>query len=252
MRLLGKLTWVEAKLFVREPLAMIFTFGFPFLMLIVLAGVFGNELESGNPEDVAAWRGVGPTDYYAPAYVALVMASIGLVAMPLRIAGYRERGVLRRFRAAGFGLATVVGSQVIVGLTLIIIGALGIGIISRLFYGAMLPESYLEVAAAFALGAVCFTAIGVALGAILPTARTAQGAGIMLFFTMLLLSGSGPPREVLGDAMRWISNPLPLTHVVLALQTPWLGYGWDTWAILWIVVVTVASIVVALRFFRWD
>ena len=252
MRLLGKLAWIEAKLFVREPLAMVFTFVFPFFMLVVLAGVFGNDLVATDPEAVKAWRGVGPTDYYAPAYIGLVMASIGLVAMPLRIAGYRERGVLRRFRAAGFPLATVIGSQVVMGLALIVIAGLGIALMSRVFYGAMLPESFAQVLAAFAIGAVCFTAIGMALGAVLPTARAAQGAGIILFFAMLMLSGSGPPRGVLSDPMRWISDALPLTHVVLALQTPWLGYGWDMWAFVGVMAFTVGSTLVALRFFRWD
>lgn len=252
MRLLAKLTWIEAKLFVREPLAMVFTFVFPFFMLLVLAGVFGNEIDMSDPEDLEAWRRVGPTDYYAPAYVGLVMASIGLVAMPLRLAGYRERGVLRRFRAAGFPLATVLGSQVAMGLALIVIAAVGISMMSTLVYGAMLPESYGQVLAAFAASAVCFTAVGVALGAVLPTARSAQGAGIILFFAMLLLSGSGPPREVLSDPMRWSSDVLPLTYVVLSLQTPWLGYGWDTWAFVGVVAFTVGSAVVALRFFRWD
>jgi ABC-2 type transport system permease protein len=116
----------------------------------------------------------------------------------------------------------------------------------------MLPESPAQVLVAFAVGAVCFTAIGVALGAVLPTARAAQGAGIILFFAMLMLSGSGPPRDVLSDPMRWISDVLPLTHVVLTLQTPWLGYGWDTWAFVGVLAFTTGSIAVALRFFRWE
>jgi ABC-2 type transport system permease protein len=91
MRLLGKLVWVEAKLFVRDPLSMIFTFAFPFFMLVVLAGVFGNDVDASDPEGLKAWRGVGPVDYYAPAYVALVMASIGLIAGPPPC-GYRENG----------------------------------------------------------------------------------------------------------------------------------------------------------------
>jgi ABC-2 type transport system permease protein len=252
MSLLAKLTWIEAKLFAREPLAMVFTFVFPFFMLLVLAGVFGNEVDTGDSEALEAWRGVGPTDYYAPAYVGLVMASIGLVAMPLRLAGYRERGVLRRFRAAGFPLATVIGSQVVMGLALIVIAAIGISLMSTLVYGATLPESSAQVLAAFVAGALCFTAIGVALGAVLPTARAAQGAGIILFFIMLMLSGSGPPRGVLSDPMLWISDLLPLTYVVLSLQTPWLGYGWDTWAFVGVVAFATGSIAVALRFFRWE
>jgi ABC-2 type transport system permease protein len=78
MRLTRKLAWVEAKLFLREPLTVIFTFAFPFFMLVVLAGVFGNDLDRTDPEEIDAWSGVGPVDYYAPAYVALVLARTAL------------------------------------------------------------------------------------------------------------------------------------------------------------------------------
>jgi len=252
MRLLAKLTWVEAKLFVREPLAMIFTFAFPFFMLVVLAGVFGNEVDVTDAENLRAWRGVGPVDYYAAAYVALVMASIGLVAMPLRIATYRERGVLRRFRAAGFGLPVVLGSQVLMAAALTLLAAFGIALASNLFYGAAVPESFGQVIAAFAIGMACFIAIGLALGAVLPTARAAQGAGIILFFAMMMLGGAGPPRPVLSDPMRWLGSGLPLTHVVYSLQTPWLGLGWDTWAVVFTLLFTIGSAAIALRFFRWE
>src|SRR5690606_32776157 len=63
-----KLTWIEAKLFLREPLAVIFAFAFPFFVLFVLGGVFGNETPD-NEEDLRIWRGVAPTQYYLPAYV---------------------------------------------------------------------------------------------------------------------------------------------------------------------------------------
>lgn len=255
MRLLVKLSWVEAKLFLREPLALIFTFAFPFLMLIVLAGVFGNDLDPGDPdyaEQIRVWRGVGPTDYYAPAYVVLVISSVGLIALPLRMASYRERGVLRRFHAAGLSLPALIGSQVAVASALVLIGSAGIALAANLLYGAMLPESWTQSLAAYAAGLACFCAIGVALGAILPTARTAQGAGLILFFVMMMIGGAGPPRAVLSLPMRWLSNPLPFTHAVLALQDPWIGRGWDWTAFAIVLAFAAAASAVAVRWFRWD
>lgn len=252
MRLLARLSWVEAKLFLREPLALIFTFAFPFFMLIVLAGVFGNDIETDDEEFLRVWRGVGPTDFYAPAYVALVIASVGLIALPVRMAGYRERGVLRRFHAAGLSLPVVIGSQVVVAAVLVIAGSIGIAAVARLFYGAMLPEAWPQSLMAFVLGLACFCAIGVALGAVLPTARAAQGAGLILFFVMMMTGGAGPPRDVLGDALRWMSDPLPFTHVVLALQGPWLGKEW-AWTSFWVVLAFIAGAsTISVRFFRWD
>jgi ABC-2 type transport system permease protein len=252
MRLLARLSWVEAKLFLREPLALIFTFAFPFFMLIVLAGVFGNDIDPTDAENLRVWRGVGPTDFYAPAYVALVIASVGLIALPVRMAGYRERGVLRRFRAAGLSLPVVIGSQVVVAAVLVIAGSIGIAAVARLLYGAMLPEAWPQSLMAYALGLACFCAIGVALGAVLPTARAAQGAGLILFFLMMMIGGAGPPREVLGSALRVMSDPLPFTHVVLTLQGPWLGKGWD-WTSFWIVLAFIGGAsVISFRYFRWD
>lgn len=79
MRGVRKLAWVEVKLFIREPLALIFAFAFPFFMLFILVGVFGNDIDTADPEGLRVWRGVGPSDYYVSTYVGLVMASAGLI-----------------------------------------------------------------------------------------------------------------------------------------------------------------------------
>ncbi|NUQ54325.1 MAG: ABC transporter permease [Dehalococcoidia bacterium] len=216
------------KLFFREPMALIFSFAFPFFVMFILAGVFGNEIDTEDPESLEVWRGVGPADYYVPAYVGIVMASMGLISLPLRLATYRERGVLRRFRAAGFPAGAIIISQVAVALGIAAVGAIAITVSSTLFYGTQAPEMPLATLGAWLLGAGAFAAIGIFLGAILPTARTAQGGGLILFFMMMFISGGGPPRGALTDSMRTVSDFLPLTHVVLMLQDTWLGEGWNT------------------------
>jgi ABC-2 type transport system permease protein len=76
-----------------------------------------------------------------------------------------------------------------------------------------------------AVGALSFVALGLLLGSLAPTARAAQAIGLVLFFPMWLLSGAGPPRGVMTEAMRQLSDVLPLTRVVTAIQEPWLGTG---------------------------
>lgn len=104
----------------------------------------------------------------------------------------------------------------------------------------------------FVLAALAFAAFGVLLGSVLPTSRSAQGAGIMLFFVMFLLSGSGPPREVLTGPMRMVGDLLPLSWVVILLQDAWLGFGWATAASLVVAGVFASSAVLAAQFFRWE
>jgi hypothetical protein len=61
------------------------------------------------------------------------------------------------------------------------------------------------------LGAIAFISIGIALGTALPSARSAQGLGMVLFFPFFLLGGAGPPPDAMGDLMSSIANAVPLT-----------------------------------------
>ena len=77
VRTLAKLTWVELKLLVREPLTVLFAFALPVIVLFVLGGVFGNDV------DTEFYRGIGAMDFYVPAYVGLVIASVALISIPV-------------------------------------------------------------------------------------------------------------------------------------------------------------------------
>jgi ABC-2 type transport system permease protein len=132
------------------------------------------------------------------------------------------------------------------------IGAIGIVAASSLFYETELPQHLLQALAAFALTAALFASIGVFLGSLLPTSRAAQGAGLLLFFVMMFISGAGPPREVLSDEMQAFSNALPLTHAIVLLQDSWLGYGWNWTASLVMSGMLAGTAVLSLRLFRWE
>jgi ABC-2 type transport system permease protein len=246
MQTLSKLTWVEIKLFVREPLTMVFTLALPIIFLLVMGGVFGNT------PDPTVFRGVGPMDYYMPSYFGLVLAAIGLVALPIHLTGYRERGVLRRFRASSFSIWSVLGSQLIVSFVIAVLGSLlitGVGIVA---YHPHMPAQPALLAPAFILATFCFTALGFFLGAVIPTTRAAQGLGLILFFVMLILGGAGPPPEVLTGAMSIIGDITPLRYVIITLQDPWLGFGWNGQASLITAGFMIVSIILSARFFRWE
>ena len=248
MRVLAKLTWVEIKLFVREPITMVFTFALPLIFLFVMGEVFGNTPDP----DGTVYRGVGPLTYYVAAYIGLATASIGVVALPVHLTGYRERGVLRRFRASSVSLWALFGSQVIVSLTIALLGAVLLVAAALPVYDADLPQSPGLFVAAFMLSVLCFSAVGVFLGAVLPTTRAAQGLGLILFFVMLILAGAGPPPEVFTTVMRWIGDATPLRWVILLLQDPWLGFGWSVKASLVVCGITAAAALLSARFFRWE
>jgi ABC-2 type transport system permease protein len=245
VKVLRKLSWLELKLFAREPITVLFTLALPLVILYVLGGVFGS---TPNPD----FRGVRPINYYLPAYVGLVIASIGLIGLPVHVAAYRERGVLRRFRASAVPASSVFGAQVFVALVAATLGALVLIVATVLAYDIAAPEFPLGVAAAFLLGVLCFAAIGFLLGAVLPTPRAAQGVGVLLWFVMFMISGSGPPPGVLPDSMQTVADATPLKHVILLVQDPWLGFGWNNGRLIVVLAVLVAAALASARWLRWD
>jgi ABC-2 type transport system permease protein len=249
MRTLFKLTWVEIKLFIREPMTVVFTLALPIIFLLVMGGVFGNTPTA----DI--YRGVGAMNYYMPSYYGLVMMAIGTVALPVHLTGYRERGILRRFRASSFSVWSVLGSQLLVSVIIAILGSLLVTVLGTVTYSPDMPENIPQVIAAFLLGVACFTAFGFFLGAVLPSTRSAQGIGLILFFVMMILGGAGPPPEVMTGAMGVIGDLTPLRYVILTLQNAWLpgpDFDWYTSASLITAGITLVSALLAARFFRWE
>src|SRR5919106_1417692 len=181
MRALARTTWVELKLFRREPLTVAVTLGLPLVLLFVLGGVFGN---TPDPE---VYRGVG--------------SSVPMWA--------------------------VIGAQVMVTLVVAFLGSVLLITVASVTYDIHFPSSVPLVVGGFFLSGLSFSAIGVFLGSAFPTARAAQGAGLMLWFVMMILGGAGPPPEVLTEGMRAVGDATPVRHVILLLQDAWLGFGWN-------------------------
>jgi ABC-2 type transport system permease protein len=147
---------------------------------------------------------------------------------------------------------SVLGSQTMVSFIIAILGSILITILGIVTYHPHMPVYPWLLAGAFVIGVVCFTCFGFFLGAVLPSTRSAQGVGLILFFLMMILGGAGPPPEVLTGAMDVVGKIMPLRHVILMLQDPWLGFGWHTSASLITAGITVVSALLAARFFRWE
>jgi ABC-2 type transport system permease protein len=129
--------------------------------------------------------GHGPLELYVPAYIGLVWASVGLLALPVHLARYREDGVMRRLHASAASRWAVLGSQANVTSAMALAGGV-------LAYHIHAPRAPAGVLAAWLVAGVVFACLGILLSCI-PTSRGSLGAGLGLFFVMML-SGAGRSR----------------------------------------------------------
>jgi ABC-2 type transport system permease protein len=247
MRALAKLTFVELKLFVREPVTLVFTLILPLIILIVMGEVFGKSAANNS-----FYRGVNAMDYYAPAYIGIVIAAIGLVAIPVHIAGYRERGILRRFSASSLSAKSLFSSQVAVSLLITAVCVCVLLLPSIFVYHIQAPISLSLVIGGSVLAMLSFITLGVFLGFLLPSARAAQGVGIVLFFFMFMIPGAGPPRAAMSPLMQDVGQVMPVWHVTSLLQDAWLGYGWNVLASLILTGILLLAIVFSFLVFKWE
>jgi ABC-2 type transport system permease protein len=177
----------------------------------------------------------------------VVIAAMGLVMLPVHLASYRERGVLRRFAAAGFPRWSFPVSQLIVGLATTAVSCALLLAVAAPVYGIPPLHAWWRVAAALALGSIAFVSLGVVLGSVLPSARSAQAVGLLIFFPSFLLGAGGPPPHVMGAAVRQVAGPLPLTLLTNAVREPWLGIGSATGSLIAVAALAVAATILAAR-----
>jgi ABC-2 type transport system permease protein len=115
------MTRTEFRLFRREPFSVVFVLAFP-LMMVLLAAVFGNKQADAHKiqrDADVAWR-----DPHSAASVAVIVAALGLMTLPITLANYRQRGILRRFRASSVPAPTIVGAQLTLALVTFVAGTL--------------------------------------------------------------------------------------------------------------------------------
>jgi ABC-2 type transport system permease protein len=236
----SRLLRAEVVLMARDPLTLTFVFVFPIVTMLIIGGSFGT-----TPD--ADFEGVNPAHWYVASYLTVVIAATGLVMLPVHMASYRERGVLRRLAAAGFPRWSFAIAQLVMGVAMVVIAAALLLAVAAPIYGVPAVEQPWRVVVGFLFGAVGFVSLGVLLGSVLPSARSAQAVGLLLFFPSFLLGAGGPPPSVLGAGLRQVADVLPLTLVTNAIRVPWLGLGNATGTMLAVVGLAVVACLVAAR-----
>ncbi len=235
-----RLLRAELRLVVRDPLVLTFVLVFPIVTMLIIGGAFGTEPDP-------AFAGTNPSQWYVASYFTVVIGATGLVMLPVHLASYRERGVLRRFAAAGFPRRSFAVAELVVGLvTIAVAGVVLLGVAAPV-YGIPRVHSVVPVVAGIALGSVAFVSIGIVLGTLLPSARAAQAVGLMLFFPSFLLGAGGPPPHVMGSALRQVADYLPLTWVTTSIREPWLGIGTADGTLAQVAVLAVVATAFAVR-----
>lgn len=241
-----KLTWVEIKIFAREPMGFVGTLLIPVVVFLVLGRAFG----AANPRAAAAVDLPFNTAILATILIAL-SAVQSLVAI---ISIYREGGILKRLRATPLSPVTILGAHIVVKLGFTLVSLTLLVLAGRRLFPGVMQVNVFSFAMAVLLGTFSILSLGFVIASLVPTARFAQPIGAVVLYPMLAISGLFFPVEHLPRALQALAFLLPTTHSVALLQGVWDGSGWIAhWTnAVALIVLFLAYTALSARIFRWE
>jgi ABC-2 type transport system permease protein len=248
LRGLWKLTWLETKIFVREPLGVIGTVGLPVLIFVVFGRLVGSEMRRSSPSVPRA------ISVDLPILASLLIVTSTVLSLVVVIAIYREGGILRRLRATPLRPYTILTAHVLVKLLFTAITLAAMLLAGRRYYAVEAGVPLASFTLALLFSTLSILSVGFLIASIVPTARFAQPIGTLILYGMLGVSGLFVPPASLPPMLQGAARALPLTYAVSLLRGIWHGESWfahagDAAALF---VMFLAFTAISSRVFRWE
>lgn len=237
------------KAFWRNPTQAFFTFAFPLVFLIIFTSLLG----SGTVH-------LGTLSVKVSTYYVAAMAAYGVITscyanIATAVTYQREAGILKRTNGTplpggSFLAARVIHSMLIAMMLVAITAAFG-----RIAYNANIPAGFTLVRflIMLAIGAAAFSALALALTALIPNADAANPIVMASIYPLLFLSGifiafgNDTPSWIL-----WVARMFPVRHFAVGLQAAFLGtpFHWTDVAV--VAAWGIVGLLLASRYFSWE
>jgi ABC-2 type transport system permease protein len=248
LRGLFQLTWLEIKIFLREPLGAIGTIVIPVVVFLLVGRAIGGR---SAPPSVSAGLFLREG---LPVLVAIFIALNAVLSLVTIISIYREGGILKRLRATPLRPHTILSAHVLVKLLFTAITLTLMMLAGRRLFPPGVDVPVFSFAIALLFCTLAILSMGFVIASVVPTARFAQPIGAAIFYPMFALSGLFVPIEALPRGLQIVAHLLPLTYVVSLLHGIWTGGAWTAHLgdLAALAVTGVVCVVISARVFRWE
>lgn len=243
---LGELTRTEARLTLREPAVALFVLALPLGLLLV----FGLPT-AGDPPDPAGGQQAAAAFIPGMATV-LALGMLGLFQLPSVLAGYREKGVLKRLATTPAPPISLLLAQLLVNAALALLAVAAVVAVAVTAVQKDLPGHVLTFVLGVVLGVGALFSLGLLVAALVPNQRVASVVGPALFFPSLFLAGLWLPRDQMPDWLATIGEYTPLGATLDVVVESWGGTAAQASQLLALAAMTAVFSAVAARTFRWQ
>lgn len=230
----------ELKLALRSPDAILFSLTMPVVVLIIIALIYGH---SGDI-----------IEQTYGAFISIGICAIGLMGLPLTLSDYRHKKVLKRLQVTPVHPGLLLSVQFTVQTLMAVLSAGLVTGTAMVFFKLDLAGMPSSIAAAYLIVLVSIFSIGLVIAS---TARDIKRAGILcsiVYFPMLLFSGTTIPFHIFPQPVQLAAQVLPLRQGIILLNGISNGHGFTAFLpqMSILAAISVIAITVSVRTFRWD
>jgi ABC-2 type transport system permease protein len=248
LRGLWKLTWIEIKIFLREPLGAFGTIGIPVLVFVVTGRIVGRSLA---PASLAASSFISAG---LPVLASVLISISAVLSLVTIISIYREGGILKRLRATPLRPRTILTAHVLVKLLLTAATLALMVLAGKRYYPVGIHVPLFSFTMALLISTCSILSIGFVIASIVPTARFAQPIGAVIMYPMIAVSGLFMPVAALPPSLQAVAKVVPLSYTVSLLEGIWKGGTWSAHVgdVTALAVVFIICTVLSAKVFRWE
>ena len=236
----------ELKLSLRDMNMVIFAVIMPLVVFIIFGIIYGRKPAYDGADYTFLEQSFG-------AVGAIAICAGGLMGLPLAVSGLREMKILKRLRVTPVSPVFILGVELAM---YVLYCAMSLATLSAaaLLWGVRLHGSFWAFLGSWTLTMLSTLSIGMLVGGVAKDTKQASVIACVLYFPMLVFSGTTLPLEVMPKAMRNLVSFFPLTQGITMMKNTFLGIGGEGVLLPVCVMLAVGALCTALSacFFRWE
>jgi ABC-2 type transport system permease protein len=230
---------LERKLFWRNPSAAFFNFILPLLLLLLIASVFASD--------------AGELDVLIPGIAGMSVMATTFSALAFNLTFLREQGILKRVRGTPLPVVSYFGGLLGSAVLNAVVQVALVVVLGHVLYGVDWPGDWPLLVGFTTLGVVCFGALGIAFSHAIPNFDSAPAYVNAVFLPAIFISGVFYSSDTLPTALEAAAQGLPLKHLIDGLSQAIVGTHGDALGAAVVVGAwTIAGLLLAVRYFRWE
>lgn len=240
-----KLYRIEQKLALRSGDMLLFGVAMPVGIMILINMIAGNKL---------AGEGLTYLESSFASLIAVGICAAAFMGIPLTIAEYRDKKILKHFFTTPCSPLWILGSDMLCAGVTALLSAVSVAFVSVVFLGYEMRGNVLAFMGSWLLTLVSMFSIGLLMASLCRTVKSVNAVTTIVYFPMLFLSGATIPYELFPSGLQNVANVLPLAQGIKLMKAVSMGVELESvWKIVVLLVgITLICTVVSVKTFRWE